>query len=240
MKKASENRTMVSPALQALNEIASHVPNHFDRRTLFRGQSEPFKLIPKVGRPDFLVTNSKGDLLNDLHRFQQWKRESQRILGVNNYSEWDLYAMAQHHGLATRLLDWSTNPMVALYFSCRGGSGRNGEVIIWNPEKDELPLIDLSDEVGSPQKVAIFDPSPINSRFVAQHGLFTYHPSPNVELISKGLARVPIQAAEKTNILADLRKYGISTDRLFPDLDGLSEDINFASQNARAITEGKG
>lgn len=59
---------------------------------------------------------------------------------LNCKSAFDYLVKMQHYGLPTRLLDVTSNPLVALYFSCttnNGKGGKNGEVIVYEiPDKD--------------------------------------------------------------------------------------------------------
>ncbi len=61
---------------------------------------------------------------------------------VNCTSAFDFLVKMQHYGLPTRLLDITSNPLVALYFACcmlsgTGKSGKTGEVLIYQvPDKD--------------------------------------------------------------------------------------------------------
>jgi hypothetical protein len=59
--------------------------------------------------------HSKADL--EEHILRNFIRYSRPFFGVSAVNDWEVLIAAQHHGLPTRLLDWTYSPMVAAHFA---------------------------------------------------------------------------------------------------------------------------
>jgi hypothetical protein len=207
---------------------------------LFRGQADSsWNLEPKAARKIYYLPDDR-----DLGRFHDWTAQAVAYSDLpSNFLE--SLALAQHHGLATRLLDWSMNPLVACYFACSERYEKDGAVYIYESPELHLASNINKDKLIERKGVFCFIPRAISPRILNQKGLFTVHcdaaekiqvTQSIVDKERPNLFALIIPANLKLQILNHLDDYGIDRMFLFPDLDGLSAKINFRTERMRKPT----
>ncbi len=201
---------------------------------IYRGQSDArWWPIPKVDRPPYVNYRKSRGWSRKKHEerllidFKKWARPH---LHMTPDSDWEWLAIAQHHGLATRLLDWTVNPLAALFFAVEDGDSEEDSALwayhhgggSWLYPKNEGPF--ETDEMRS------FWPPHIAPRISAQQACFTSHPEPfeySLYHWQGDRIRIGIEGSAHARILQDLMKLGITRASLFPDLDGVTRNLNW-------------
>jgi hypothetical protein len=123
----------VAAFIAALPELRKNLKiEHTTWNLWFRGHSDAgWTLLPSLYR---FPTGSDVD--------PTWERELQRDFkirlstesGFNPSNDMDWIFIAQHHGLPTRILDWTENPLVALFFAVENyGNGKDGKLFAIHP-----------------------------------------------------------------------------------------------------------
>lgn len=221
----------VEEFIEKINKLDSQIiEKSKEYLMLFRGQSNAdWSLSPGISRPRYNV----GDVIEVEKRLlAEFKRRAIPYLppNFNINSDWEWLALAQHFKLPTRLLDWSENPLVALYFAFKAESTGNESRAVWTYVSLPDAIAEVNTSPFAQPTTKIFKPNQITQRITVQSGWFTAHSYGDSgfvaidQIVSKHpmLAKFVFPDANRKEILIQLDRLGINDYSIFPDLDGLS------------------
>ena len=185
------------------------------RLTAFAGRQIEDKLIDNllIGYLEYLISKARrrGFIPSDLGQ------------PTADLQDLELLALLQHQGAATGLIDFTRQPLAALWFACNEASAKDGAVYLLS--ESEVAEIKTKDRLK--QKLESFygknqlwswEPPALGNRIVAQSSIFVFGVS---AIPGTMMQKLTIPAAHKTKILGKLETvYGISEEDLFPDFSG--------------------
>ncbi|MBJ7591347.1 FRG domain-containing protein [Aeromonas veronii] len=151
-------------------------------------------------------------------------------------TEGEWWALGQHFGLKTPLLDWSDSPYIAAYFAFNAEIHETENIAIWVLAKNINEYPEVA-RLAKRHHIKFLRPYlDENARLLNQRGLFVR--TPEMMCLSAwikqfkqnglvALAKVLIPSSEKERALRSLDKMNINHLTLFPDIMGAAEYSNY-------------
>lgn len=208
---------------------------HFDKKYLRKNISE-------------LIKKSKKSYKEVVEKelFTSFKQRARIYAAIEPKNDWEWLALARHHGVPTRLLDWTRDPLIGLWFAvCDHEAAFKNEhsvVNIFRPGS-KYKIHDMEDLYQWPHKyehfkslfdlkeIVLFRPASITRRIDFQSSWFTVHPYmektdtyTKIEPDGKDkdcVNRLYIHYEKKSAIRRELKLFGIDEAAVYSDLDHL-------------------
>ena len=233
----------IMPAIGSVSNFIREINNHNldpDKLRFYRGQPcGSWDLIPSLLRPQYeCIKIKEKTLLKELKiRYPD--------LFLDSFNLFEDLVLAQHYGIPTRLLDITSNPLVALYFACINKEKKygNGAVYIIDISKTHIKyfdessmLIDLDKSImgeTSEYSITVVKAKLNNPRIISQSGAFLLFNALSDNNLSNSEIKIKldIHNGSTKRLIKELRELGISNETLFPELSMFAEELRKGNIN---------
>jgi len=196
---------------------------------VYRGVSNAsYSLRPSIGRwqgPPDERSNYERQLFNE------FKSRAIGYVDRTPRDDWEWLFLAQHHGLPTRLLDWTSSPLIALYFALNSDNAT--DFAVYRAGFQSAIPSDITTFLGQDplrvNRTCQIYPTNLHARVERQSSLFTIQPDPWTDLTDPNeIHKFVFPASARREGLRKLHYYGVSNSLVMPGLDSLAKDIVFA------------
>jgi hypothetical protein len=174
------NKTKIAHHLGEVRDLAGFIGAvnselNGEVSALYRGHGDAtWELKPAIARTERSVApREEADMLEEFKRRALPYLDSPRT----DLADADWLAIAQHHGMPTRMLDWSGSALTALWFAIHKPPKQQRAAAVWILTYESGDLM-RDDERTSPltvNRTVVIRPRHITRRITAQDGWFTLH-----------------------------------------------------------------
>jgi len=220
--------------VQVAGEISKMPNDEQGTVLLWRGQGDIARKL-EPGLQWRWKGNPTGLKAAESAMFDEFKRAAPYLLPSAILNDWDRLSLAQHYGLPTRMLDWTLNHLVALWFALSRPLDADAAVWAFRPRTANIAV--ESTLLISPFTIAqttVFRPTAHSPRVAMQAGWHTVHkydPTHGLRALDElkthapSLALFRIPQEDRAAMLTQLEKFGITVSTVFGDLSNLCNDI---------------
>jgi hypothetical protein len=203
---------------------------------IFRGHSRTgYALVSKIGR-----SSTHYSVAREERVFRNFRRRAPAVAAIGDLDMWDLLALGQHHGVPTRLFDWTTSGLIGAHFavSNRADDEFDAHLIAWRLKDSDVVSQDGTMHPFSVSGVKCLFPRTVAQRIVTQRGLFSIHSNPTLawrEPTHDPRHTFTITASAKPYFRRRLFYLGIDPQHVMGGLDGLSATLDWQFAETVAI-----